>query len=135
MKKLGVLIYLLLGGMFLGSAQENDKISTLDFVQILDGNREEVVFYYENNWKVLRKMAIEQDYIHSYDVLETPFSEEAPFELILITTYKNRVQYELREQHFRELISERGALKLMNNKNPNEFRRVLYSKEMVGHWE
>ena len=135
MKNLKIFIWLLLGGIFLGSAQENDKISTLDFVQILDGHREEVVFYYENNWKVLRKTAIERDYIHSYDVLETPFSEEAPFELVLITTYKDNVQYELREEHFRKLISEKGELKLLNNKKPNEFRRVLYNKEMVGHWE
>ncbi|WP_435624364.1 hypothetical protein [Flagellimonas sp.] len=135
MKNLRILIGLLLVGMFGGSAQENDKISTLDFVQILDGNRDETMFYFENNWKILRQMAVERDYIHSYDVMETPFSEEAPFELILITTYKDEAQYNLRESHFRELIEERGELKLLNNKKPNEFRRTIFNKEKVKHWE
>nr|WP_298995301.1 hypothetical protein [uncultured Allomuricauda sp.] len=107
----------------------------MDFVQILNENREETLYYFQNNWKVLREMAVKRGYIHSFDVLETPFSEDAPFELILITTYKNEEQYGAREEHFRELIDEKGELDLMNDKKPGEFRKTLFNKENVTHWD
>ncbi len=114
-------------------AQHDDRITTVEFIQILDDNKAEAEFYYQNNWKVLREMALKKDYIHSYQLLETPVSEEAPFHLMLITTYSNKAQYNLREEHFGELIKEKGELKLLNDKKPGEFRKSLYSKEMVRH--
>ncbi|MEM9338215.1 MAG: hypothetical protein AAGA66_05765 [Bacteroidota bacterium] len=116
-------------------AQQDDRITTMDFVQILNGNKAEAVYYYQNNWKILREMAVEKAYIHSYQVMETPFSEDAPFHMILVTTYGNRKQYDLREGHFEELINEKGALELMNEKKPGEFRKTLFHKEMVRHWD
>ena len=112
--------------------QQEDRISTIDFVQVLNDNKEEVIYYYQNNWRVLREMAIKKGYIHSFQLLETPIDGE-PFQFMLITTYKNEEQYDLREDHFAELIEERGALKLLNNKKPGEFRKILFSKEMVKH--
>lgn len=134
MKTQKILICLFIGFMFWGNAQDNSKISTMDFVQILNENREEALYYFQNNWKVLREMAINRGYIHSFDVLETPASADAPFELILITTYKNKEQYDAREEHFRELIDEKGELDLMNDKKPGEFRKTLFNKEDVTHW-
>ena len=114
--------------------QQDDKISTIDFVQILNDNKEEAIYYFQNNWKVLRNMAIKKEYIHSFQILEVPISEGEPFQLMLITTYMNEEQYKLREDHFTELIKEKGALKLMNDKEPADFRKTLFSKEMVRHW-
>ncbi|MEM6380879.1 MAG: hypothetical protein AAF705_22090, partial [Bacteroidota bacterium] len=65
----------------------------------------------------------------------TPFNEDQPFEFILITTYANNEQYELREDHFQELIKEKGALDLMNEKQPGDFRKTLFNREMVRHWK
>lgn len=130
-----MLFIVLLCICFISHGQQNDKISTIDFVQILDGNKEETVYYYQNNWKVLRDMAIKKEYIHSYQILEVPYSEEEPFHLMLITTYLNNQQYEQREKHFTELIKEKGALKLMNDKDPGEFRKNLFNKEKIRHWK
>ncbi|MEO0901535.1 MAG: hypothetical protein AAFY00_05770, partial [Bacteroidota bacterium] len=118
-----------------GNAQDNSKISTMDFVQILNENREEALYYFQNNWKVLREMALKRDYIHSFDIFETPASENAPFELILVTTYKTDEQYDAREEHFRELIDEKGELDLMNDKKPDEFRKTLFNKENITRWD
>jgi len=115
-------------------AQTDTKISTIDFVQILNDNKEEALFYYQNNWKILREMAIKKGYIHSFQLLETPLDEEQPFQLMLITTYLNQEQYDLREDHFAELIKEKGELQLMNDKAPGEFRKTLFNKERVRHW-
>ncbi len=118
----------------IGYGQKDVKITTVDFVQILDDNDREAMFYYQNNWKVLREMALEKEYIHSYQLLKVSPSEAAPFHIMLTTTYKDEEQYSLREDHFTALIKERGPLKLLNRKTPKEFRKILFSKEKVSHW-
>lgn len=127
-------LFLALGISSLSFGQVNDKITTIEFVEILNNNKEEAFFYFQNNWKVLRDNAVKKKYIHSYKFLETPKSDEAPFQIMLITTYLNKEQYELREDHFQELIKEKGELKLLNDKKPAEFRKSQFSKDMVRHW-
>lgn len=133
MKK-AALILILLSVCYGSYGQANEKISTIDFVQIVNNNMDETIYYYQNNWKVLREMAIKKGYIHSFQLLETPHSEDAPFQIMLITTYLNKEQYDLREDHFTELIEEKGDLNLMNEKKPGEFRKILFNKEKVRHW-
>ena len=106
-----------------------DKITSLDFVQIQNDNKAEALYYYQNNWKLLRESAIEKGYIHSFQFLEVEPTEDAPFHIILITNYGNEEQFAKREEHFSELIEARGDLRLMNEKKPGEFRKILFSKE------
>lgn len=131
MKKL-LLILLLLTIQF-SIAQKDERISTVDFVQIIDDNTEETMYYYQNNWKILREMALQKKYIASFEIMETTYSKEAPFHLMLITTYANKAQYQEREQHFQELIKQVGELKLLNTKKPSEFRKNVFHKENVLH--
>lgn len=112
------------------SSQVNTKISTIDFVQILNNNKNEVIYYYENNWEILRKMAIKKNYIDSYQLLETKPTKEAPFSFMLITTYKNKTQFDAREKHFEELIKAKGKLHLLNHKKPGEFRKTIFGKDV-----
>ena len=130
-----IILLLLLTNSFVSYGQLDDRISTVSFVQVVNDNKKEAVYYFQNNWKVLRDMAMEKGYIHSYQVMETPNSQEGPYDIILVTTYSTQAQYDLREDHFGELIEARGKLRLMNDKQPDEFRKTLYSKEMVRHWE
>ena len=120
----------------LSIAQVDERVTTVDFVQILEDNKEEVSYYYRNNWKILREQAIEEGYIHSYEVLEAPRTEDAPpFDLMMITTYPNREQYDLREENFGKLIEARGGRRLLNDKQPGEFRVSVFTKEEVKHWK
>ncbi|NNF18590.1 MAG: hypothetical protein HKN61_02340 [Flavobacteriaceae bacterium] len=132
MKLLLALLLLSIGSVL--HAQSDEKISSMDFVKILDGNIEEARYYYQNNWRVLRKIAREKGYIHSYEVLERSAADSGQYDLVLITTYANRAQFEKREDHFQEIIKERGGLKLLNDKEPAEFRETLYSEDLQ-HWE
>jgi hypothetical protein len=127
MKKL-ILVFLMIASANAYS-QKNTKISTIDFVQVLNKNKKEVLYYYKNNWEILRKMAVKKDYIHSFQLLKTIPTKEAPFSYILITTYKNKAQFDKREPHFQELIKAKGKLKLLNDKKPGEFRKVLFGKD------
>ena len=105
----------------------------MDFVQIVNGNEEEAKYYFKNNWQILREMAIKKRHIHSYQFLETPPEEGANFQFVLITTYKDATQYKLREEHFAALIAEKGPLKLLNEIQPGDFRKSLFTKERVKH--
>ena len=117
----------------LGSAQTNEKVSTLDFVEIVGDNRDEALYYYENNWRRLRETAIEKGYIESFQLLENNGTDTS-FDLVLITNYSSKAQYDQREEHFGELIRARGDVVLLNAKQPDEFRKVVRSEKMVRHF-
>ncbi|GGI56060.1 hypothetical protein GCM10011444_03690 [Winogradskyella haliclonae] len=104
-----------------------ETITTTETVEILNNYKAETLFYFENNWKVLREKAIIKDYILNFDIVETEFSETNPYHIKLVTIYKNKAQYDEREAHFQELIKESGPLKLLNDKKPAEFRKSVSS--------
>jgi len=131
LKKICIVLFLI--SIQFSFAQKSERISTVDFVQIVNENKEETVFYYQHNWKILREMALEKNYIVSYEIMETSYSEEAPFHFMLITTYKDKLHYEQREEHFQELIKIKGKLELLNAKKPTEFRKTLFRKGNVTH--
>jgi len=134
MKVYYILLLINISAIAASYSQPNEKISTIDFVQILNKNKEEALHYYQNNWQKLRKKALEKGYITSYTFIETPFSKEAPFDIILITTYPNKVLFEKSETHFDILIEENGGLDLLNDKTPDEFRQIVMGKTNARHW-
>ena len=119
----------------IGYSQNNEKITTIETVEILNNNAEEAIYYFQNNWKQLRIKAVKKGYIHSFQLLKTSYNEETPFHLMLVTTYSNKKQFEEREVHFRELIEASGDLKLLNKKEPSEFRKSVFSVEGAKHLE
>ncbi len=100
-------------------------ISTIDFVKILGDHQEECIFYYENNWKVLRELAIAKGYIQSFRLLINETMEEE-YDILLITEYKNQEQFDQREEHFRILIeAQKEGLQLLNDLQAGEFRKSV----------
>ncbi len=131
MKKLMLLFFVLLTA--LGFSQ-TERISMIDYVQVLNNNKAEALFYYQNNWEQLRIKAIEKGYIDSYQLLETQPTEETPYSFMLITTYKSKLQYHASEANFNMLIEASNGLKLMNDKKPADFRKVILHNDSVKHW-
>ena len=115
--------------------QSNEKITTIETVKILNNNEAEAIYYFQNNWKVLRRMAKEKGYIDSFQLLQTDYSDETPFHLVLVTTYTNLSQFEKREENFGELIALKGGLKLLNDKQPAEFRKSVFAVKQAKHLE
>ena len=50
-------------------AQKKSSVTIMDFVKIKNNHTEEALYYYDNNWKVLRDMAMEKGFIKSYQIL------------------------------------------------------------------
>ena len=130
MKK--VLILCLSFSVYLSSLGQNQsKTSSIDFVAVVNNNHAETLYYYQNNWKVLREAALKKNYIDSYNLLEIEPTDATPYNFILITTYANQEQYNNREAHFEELINNAGGLKLLNDKKPEDFRTFIHGQDSV----
>ena len=107
---------------------QTEVVTILETVKIKNEKRAEALFYYENNWKVLREKALEKGYIHSFEFFETKADDKADFDIVLITRFADQAQYKKAEENFRELIKQKGGLKLLNDLTPNEFRQRGFVK-------
>lgn len=111
-------------------------IAVTELVKIVNGKRDEAVFYYRNNWMKLRKEAVKRGYIESFELQLGDPKEEADFDIVLITRYADRAQYEASEPNFQKLIKELlpiGPVRL-NEAVPDEFRKSagVRTTESVG---
>ena len=102
------------------------EVVTVDFVKVLNGNDEEAVFYYENNWKQHRIEAAKRGYISSFKLL-IKTSDDGQTDILLITGYASESQYEDREKNFLEVMNDAGrdGPVTMNDKLPGAFREVF----------
>ncbi|MDW3194517.1 MAG: hypothetical protein R8G66_19220 [Cytophagales bacterium] len=116
-------------------AQNETRISSIDFVQILNNNKEEALYYYQHNWRWLRELAVEKGYIVDYEFYQVERTVDTPYDMILITVYGNQAQSTAREDNFAELIALKGDLRLLNKKQPAEFRKLLTGHEKAIHLE
>jgi hypothetical protein len=64
-----ILFVLLAGSCTTVAGQSRIPISVFDFVRVNNGLWNEALFYYENNWKVYRDVAMQRGYITSYQLL------------------------------------------------------------------
>lgn len=115
--------------MLISFSASTQTLQVMDFVKIKDGHTTEAVFYYEHNWKLFRDSALQKGYIQSYRV-ELVVADTAAFDLVLITEYKDSLQYSYSENNFREIIAALrpdGPL-LINKLQPADFRQNLFVK-------
>ena len=116
-----------------GYSQSNERVSTLEFVKIVGDNRAEAMYYYENNWKPLRELAVQRGYIESFQLVENT-GDDTSFDLVLVTNYSSHAQYDQHESRFDELMRTRGDVALLNDKQPDDFRSIVRSEKMQRHF-
>jgi len=102
------------------------EVITVDFVRVLNGNLEEAVYFYENNWKKFRIAAVNKGIINSYDLL-VKSAQNGQTDILLITAFDSPEQYERREENFSTVMRDagEGGPTLLNSKPPSEFREVI----------
>lgn len=116
---------------FTVKAQKNNSIITIDFVKMIEGKEKQALYFYENNWKVYREIALQKGFIKSYKMLFTNADSTADFQLMLITEYADSAQFKESENRFQVIIKEtrpNGAALLDDNK-PNDFRKNVFFKQ------
>ena len=114
--------------MLVLSAPVFASISTVDFVEIKNGNREEAIYYYENNWLNHRIEAVRVGAIESFELLVSN-DPNADVDILLITVYEDEEQYDNREKNFADVMSrtQRNGRQLLNGIQPGDFRKIVFS--------
>lgn len=110
---------------------QTGTVSVMDFVKIKNNRMAETLYYYENNWKLYRDIALEKNYIVSYKLVRTTADSLANFDLVLITEYADSTQFKLGEERFGKIIKAvrpNGPVRL-NDIMPNDFRKNVFAKE------
>lgn len=103
-----------------------DTVTVVEGVKILNNNRAEAVFYYQNNWAQFRRDAELQDAISSYElIIASPGSDET-VDILLITRFDDADQYAGIEDAYEKIAGGRD-LQLLNDVKPGDFRQNLFS--------
>jgi hypothetical protein len=112
------------------AAQQSGPVVLMDFVKIKDGKKAEALYFYENNWKLYRDLAIKKKVIESYQLVEVRPDSLNNFDLILITTYRDSIQYSKSEENFRPILNEArpNGPALLNHLKPADFRQNVFFK-------
>ena len=114
------------------SAQNQKTISIYDFVKIKNNHTKEALYFYEQNWKHYRDIALKKKFIVSYRLVSAIPDTAADFDLILITEYADSLAYARSEENFAQIIKEarpNGPL-LLNELKPADFRINLFYRTM-----
>jgi hypothetical protein len=125
-----ICIVLLLFIVKTAAAQQSGPVVLMDFVKIKDGKKAEALYFYENNWKLYRDLAIKKKVIESYQLVEVTPDSLNNFDLVLITTYQDSIQYLKSEEDFRPLMNETrpNGPALLNHLKPADFRQNVFFK-------
>jgi hypothetical protein len=125
-----ICIVLLLFIVKTAAAQQSGPVVLMDFVKIKDGKKAEALYFYENNWKLYRDLAIKKKVIESYQLVEVTPDSLNNFDLILITTYRDSIQYLKSEDNFRPILNETrpNGPALLNHLKPADFRQNVFFK-------
>ncbi len=112
------------------AAQQNKAVTLMDFVKIKGGKKAEAMYFYENNWKLYRDIALKRNIIQSYQLVEVTPDSLNNFDLILVTTYKDSAQYLKSEENFAPILKEARPTgpALLNQLKPADFRQNVFFK-------
>lgn len=112
----------------LEAKKSDQSVVLMDFVKIKNGKRDEALYFYENNWKIYREIALKKGLIESFELLEIAPNDTNQFDLILVTRYADEEQYKNSEKNFEPILKEtrpNGAM-LKNDLKPEDFRQNLF---------
>ncbi|HQW01313.1 MAG TPA: hypothetical protein PLV75_04045 [Saprospiraceae bacterium] len=113
-------------------AQSGKPVAMYDFVKIKEGRIQETLYYYENNWKIYRDIAVKKNFITGYRIVACQPDSALDFDLILITEYADSSHFARSEEYFGPIIKEvrpNGPI-LLNEWKPDAFRSILYSRRV-----
>lgn len=110
---------------------QTKRIVLLDVVEVQNGNVDEALFYYGNNWLPYRKAMLAKGFLQSYKMMKVLPDSSQKFQLILETVYSDSMQFALSEPRWEQIFKEvnPGGTKLLNHKKAADFRTVILSRK------
>jgi hypothetical protein len=130
MQRIFIVIVLILFLSKTSAAQPSGPVVLMDFVKIKEGKKAEAMYFYENNWKLYRDIAVKKKVIKSYQLMKVIPDSLNNFDLILITSYTDTAQFLKSEENFRQIIDETrpNGPALLNHLKPADFRQNVFFK-------
>ncbi len=100
----------------------------VEFVKFKNGNAKQAEYYYENNWKIFREEAKKRNVIVSFDMLPADKESAGAFDLILITRYRGKEQFDASEKGFEPILKalHPNGPALLDALKPDEFRETVF---------
>ncbi len=100
----------------------------VEFVKFKNGNAKQAEYYYENNWKIFREEAKKRNVIVSFDMLPADKESAGAFDLILITRYRGKEQFDASEKGFEPILKalRPNGPALLDALKPDEFRETVF---------
>lgn len=99
---------------------------TVNYVKANEGQLEDLMQFYHQNWAAARKFAKRKKYIVDYQWFVLP--ENDPYQLVLMTKYKDKAQFDQREANFQRVF-EKVKPVLINGKSSSDMRVIVKSEE------
>lgn len=105
-------------------------ILVMEFVKVKDSKWAEALYFYENNWKLYRNIAISKNYISAYRIEKVLTDSNRLFDIVLITEYPSKALYEKSEENFSDILktSRPNGPVLLNDIPPAGFRESVWVK-------
>lgn len=113
------------------SAQTNSSVWTVDFVKTKNGQQANYLKFIEQNWAKTRAYMKEKGIANSYQVLSVQQNQNAEWDVLLMTEYKNQAGYEKREAIFKEFSEYRKmqpVIQTVSQINPREISKIKFSR-------
>ncbi len=95
--------YLLLLLMPFCSWGQKTAIRVYDILEVKNEFEKEALYFYEQNWKLFRDMALSKGFITEFSLERAPKSDSS-FTIILSTGFSGKEQFENVEQHFEPIM-------------------------------
>lgn len=103
-------------------------IWTVDYIKAKDGQLPDLVQFFELNWKGARKYAKKHKYVEAYQWYILP--DNADYQVVLMTKYKDRAQYDQREENFQKIFAKyKPKPILVNGKGSRDMSQIIKSEE------
>lgn len=102
--------------------------SVIEFVKFKNGHTKQAEYFYESNWKLYREEAKKRNVIASFDMLPADPEAEGKFDLMLITRYRGKEQFDNSEKGFEPILKalRPNGPALLDAVKPDEFRETVF---------
>ncbi|KXJ98651.1 MAG: redoxin domain-containing protein [Acidobacteria bacterium OLB17] len=102
--------------------------TVVEFVKFKEGLAKQAEYFYENNWRLYREEAKKRNVIASFDMMKAGPEAGGTFDLILVTRYRGKEQFDNSEKGFEPILKELrpNGPALLDGIKPKAFRETVF---------
>ena len=103
-----------------------DRVTMVEFINVVGGNWQEALYYYRNNWVVIHQKAKDKGAIQDFNMISFQDFPDREMDIVLITEFKDKDQMRKSQEKLSKIKVSHGTADLLNELRPAEFRKRVY---------